>query len=276
MNMPIVSIHQDHVVAASFDVATYFDKRHDNVIRAIENLKEECEPDYWQLNFEVSFNEVKMPKGGMRKQPFYRMTKDGFTLLVMGFTGKAALKFKIDYINAFNQMAAMLQQQPLPENTLKIGAVVRLISGGPQMNIGQLLYNDHGIVDQAEVIWFKQERMYKERLPVACLKPVDHAKQLQQFWDQVYQYGISHLNHSKFANQIALNINQLRVCLKNLPPHQELEELLKTSSGMFPRFYAANIEIYSAHEGKWLRCFLFELQKPVLEHTQNTGLLCDK
>lgn len=272
MNMPVVSIHQDEVVAVSLDVASYFGKRHSDVLRAIDNL--DCPDDFTERNFAVCFQNNDLQNG--KPQRFYRMTKDGFTLLVMGFTGKAALKFKIDYINAFNQMAAMLQQQPLPENTLKIGAVVRLISGGPQMNIGQLLYNDHGIVDQAEVIWFKQERMYKERLPVACLKPVDHAKQLQQFWDQVYQYGISHLNHSKFANQIALNINQLRVCLKNLPPRQELEELLKTSSGMFPRFYAANIEIYSAHEGKWLRCFLFELQKPVLEHTQNTGLLCDK
>lgn len=37
-------------------------------------------------------------------QPYYEMDKDFFTLLVMGFTGEKALKFKIDYINRFNQM----------------------------------------------------------------------------------------------------------------------------------------------------------------------------
>ena len=39
-----------------------------------------------------------------KENPMYVMNRDGFTLLVMGFTGEKALLFKIDYIEAFNKM----------------------------------------------------------------------------------------------------------------------------------------------------------------------------
>jgi phage regulator Rha-like protein len=46
--------------------------------------------------------------GVIRKDPAYRLTRDGFTLLAMGFTGKRALQFKLAYIDAFNKMEAEL------------------------------------------------------------------------------------------------------------------------------------------------------------------------
>jgi phage regulator Rha-like protein len=50
-----------------------------------------------------------------RHQPMYLMNRDGFTLLAMGFTGKKALKFKLEYINAFNQMERQLKEASSPQ-----------------------------------------------------------------------------------------------------------------------------------------------------------------
>ena len=71
--------------ASKNTVAEFFGKRHDNVLRAIERL--ECSEKFNALNFEV----VKYIDQKCQARTMYNMTKDGFTLLAMGFTGKKAL-----------------------------------------------------------------------------------------------------------------------------------------------------------------------------------------
>ena len=83
--------------------------RHDNVLRAIDNLLDSL------LNFEESSNmfivsKRKADNGQYHKM--YLMNRDGFTLLAMGFTGKAALEWKLKYIAAFNEMEKKLTEQP--------------------------------------------------------------------------------------------------------------------------------------------------------------------
>lgn len=90
----------------SLDVAKHFRKRHDNVLRDIKNL--ECPEDFALLNFE----ECSRTGANNRPEPHVRMTRDGFTLLCMGFTGKEAMHWKIAYINAFNKMEQVLIEQP--------------------------------------------------------------------------------------------------------------------------------------------------------------------
>ncbi|HHH9282663.1 TPA: Rha family transcriptional regulator [Pseudomonas aeruginosa] len=90
----------------SLDVAKHFRKRHDNVLRDIKNL--ECPEDFALLNFE----ECSRTGANNRPEPYVRMTRDGFTLLCMGFTGKEAMHWKIAYINAFNKMEQALIEQP--------------------------------------------------------------------------------------------------------------------------------------------------------------------
>lgn len=94
----------------SLDVATHFGKRHDNVMRDIKNL--ECPDDFHALNFEEMSRKVIVGNGAEREERFYRMTRDGFTLLCMGFTGKEAAYWKVAYINAFNNMEKILIEQP--------------------------------------------------------------------------------------------------------------------------------------------------------------------
>ncbi|WP_057387541.1 Rha family transcriptional regulator [Pseudomonas aeruginosa] len=90
----------------SLDVAKHFRKRHDNVLRDIKNL--ECPEDFALLNFE----ECSRTGANNRPEPYVRMTRDGFTLLCMGFTGKEAMHWKIAYINAFNKMEQAIIEQP--------------------------------------------------------------------------------------------------------------------------------------------------------------------
>ena len=88
----------------SLIVAEKFQKRHDNIIRSIENL--ECSEEFIHLNFEVS--EYLDSTGKSNK--FYQITKDGFMLLCMGFTGKEAMQFKLAFIAAFNKMEEQLKK----------------------------------------------------------------------------------------------------------------------------------------------------------------------
>ncbi|WP_293222269.1 Rha family transcriptional regulator [Ottowia sp.] len=91
----------------SLDVARHFGKRHDHILRDIQNLRTELPADYLPNFGEVTI-EYQNGKGGTQEAPAYRLTRDGFTLLAMGFTGKKALQFKLAYIAEFNRMEAAL------------------------------------------------------------------------------------------------------------------------------------------------------------------------
>ena len=104
----LVSVLNHTVVTSSLMVAEYFGKRHKDVLRSISML--ECSTEFNQRNFApVTYQDAKG-----EQRPMYYLTRDGFTFLAMGFTGKVAAKFKEAYINAFNEMEELLRKQ---ENT---------------------------------------------------------------------------------------------------------------------------------------------------------------
>lgn len=98
----IVNQH-NQVVTTSKNVADNFGKYHKNIIRDIERLLEED-----RLNFEPMFYEGEEPDSYGRPQKVYYMNRDGFTFLVMGFTGKRANQFKLAYLEQFNSMEKQL------------------------------------------------------------------------------------------------------------------------------------------------------------------------
>lgn len=108
---PIVEQVGGKVYTTSYEVARYFGKRHDNVVRDIEKLIKK-RPELRDLNFEETF-EIKQIGTVTRRLSYYRIDKDGFVLLVMGFTGDKALDFKIDYIHEFNRMERAIQESQL-------------------------------------------------------------------------------------------------------------------------------------------------------------------
>lgn len=99
-----VILNETTLTTDSRRVAKHFDKRHDTVLRAFDNLK--CDEEFGRRNFAVA--EELDGQGKLRR--VVRMTKNGFVLLAMGFTGPKAMAMKIAYINAFDAMADQLQQ----------------------------------------------------------------------------------------------------------------------------------------------------------------------
>nr|WP_314707247.1 Rha family transcriptional regulator [uncultured Comamonas sp.] len=107
---PELSIHDGTVTTTSAQVAQFFGKRHDNVLRAIRVLLREGASEDYLLNFEEVIMDFTNGKGGVQSGTAYRMTREGFMLLAMGFTGKEALRWKLAFIAAFNRMEAELQK----------------------------------------------------------------------------------------------------------------------------------------------------------------------
>ncbi|HED7866688.1 TPA: Rha family transcriptional regulator [Campylobacter coli] len=100
-----LEIMKNQVFINSLDLAKVFKKRHDNIIQTIENLPQD---EFKTLNFEISSS---IRKNGLfeKDTKFYKLTRDAFSLLVMGFTGEKAYKWKVEFIKAFNEMEKRLR-----------------------------------------------------------------------------------------------------------------------------------------------------------------------
>lgn len=93
----------------SYAVAEAFNKTHSHVMRDIKKIIKQCGEKFAKSNFGLTFENKKIGNT-VRSTPFYRISKDGFMLLVMGFTGEKAMQIKIEFIQAFNWMAEQLTQ----------------------------------------------------------------------------------------------------------------------------------------------------------------------
>lgn len=90
------------LLVTSLEVAENFGKRHDHALRDIDALKKDV-PNFGEMFFESS-----QPDSYGRSRRIYYMNRDGFSLLVMGFSGKEARAWKVKYIQAFNEMERKL------------------------------------------------------------------------------------------------------------------------------------------------------------------------
>ncbi|MNZ07002.1 Phage regulatory protein Rha [compost metagenome] len=109
INPEAVRIVDGLATTTSLIVAESFGKLHRDVLRRIASL--DCSPEFTQRNFA----QCSRPGANNKPEPYYRMTRDGFTFLCMGFTGKEAARWKEAYINAFNAMETELQRPALAE-----------------------------------------------------------------------------------------------------------------------------------------------------------------
>ena len=105
----LVYLKNEAALTDSLIVAEMFGKEHSKVMRAIENIEEGLPKngDTPKLFFKTWY---KHPQNGEHYAK-YLMNRDGFSLLVMGFTGKKALEWKLKYIDAFNKMEAVIMER---------------------------------------------------------------------------------------------------------------------------------------------------------------------
>jgi Rha family phage regulatory protein len=97
-------VEHDQPMATSLQVAKHFGKDHNHVLRDIKNLIPNLPKGWAASNFGPMLIDVEIGNGAIRQDPAYRMTRDGFSLLAMGFTGEKALAWKLKYLEAFNAM----------------------------------------------------------------------------------------------------------------------------------------------------------------------------
>lgn len=96
----LVILKNKEAVTTSLQVAESFEKKHRHVLSAIDELKEGVAENWADLFWEDTYVH---PQNKQSYRIIY-MNRDGFSLLAMGFTGKKALNFKLQYIEAFNKM----------------------------------------------------------------------------------------------------------------------------------------------------------------------------
>lgn len=104
MEVQLVQIENNQVVVSSRQIAKDFGKQHKHVLDSIRDILA-AENSATKFFYESTYDN----RG--KEYPEYLMNRDGFSLLVMGFTGSKALEWKVRYIQAFNAMEAKLAME---------------------------------------------------------------------------------------------------------------------------------------------------------------------
>ena len=140
MTQIVIKSTKGNAVTTSLLVAEKFGKPHADVMKAIRATYDQLPDSECKGIFALTYNDVKMPNGGTRKEPYVVMTRDGFSLLVMGFTGAKAMAFKLEFIEAFNEMERKLAAPQLPATYLD--ALKALVVSEEQKQLAEAKVNE--------------------------------------------------------------------------------------------------------------------------------------
>ncbi len=121
MNDIVFQSSEGQPLTNSVLVAEKFEKRHCDLIKAIKNMTTQ------NCVVQNMFVESTYFNSQSKEQPMYIMNRDGFTLLAMGFTGKKALQFKLDYIEAFNKMEKAIKEAPTLPSPIDVTILKQLV-----------------------------------------------------------------------------------------------------------------------------------------------------
>lgn len=141
--MPVVINQGGKLLVSSRNVAEVFEKEHKNVLQDVRAVIAACSQDFARLNFQLG----SYKDANNQERPEYLLTKDGFTMLAMGYTGVKAMQFKEAYIKLFNEMKAKLEKQATPVvPTEPVDETARL------MNRAKFLLDIAGITGNQQVL----------------------------------------------------------------------------------------------------------------------------
>ena len=210
-----LSIVGNQTVTTSRQISEVFSKQHSHVLRKIQTL--DCSEEFNRLNFELV--DYIDSKGQSRKE--FQITRDGFTMLAMGFTGKKAAQFKEAYINAFNDMEKQLSGSRTPPSD-------------PLALPG----NFHYTLQK----WQGQELISTKvvTLPVLCdfVNEVYPANALVKRHELLnMQEQVRHIAHQA-ASGISQLLQPLQLQMTNPDPEKAMQEVMDRALGSFPRSHA--------------------------------------
>lgn len=194
----LIQVVNNETVTTSLIVAKSFNKRHDNVMKSIDDLvgemgllKIEDTPLFRKSTYTHEQNG--------QVYPVYYMNRDGFTLLAMGFTGKEALEWKLKYIKAFNDMEKRLHSlhtnPPIIDNRIEIA---KLLVRAPKASVDAI------------------KELYPEYFPIqtgkSLLERTSDANTSYQKWIEDYNITIDWIQD--FPTNDIYN-NYMRYCKEN-------------------------------------------------------------
>ena len=199
----LVEVKNNQAVTSSRQVAESFGKQHKHVLNSIREI-------LVAENSATKFFHESCHEYRGQKFPEYYMNRDGFSLLVMGFTGKKALEWKIKYIEAFNRMEEALKERQHAVCSMKrytfkgeivmpatyFCAVVG-ISDYTLRHVAKQVPGSYKVLVDGELRLFKQENpgmgrkasrlaVFKKDTAVAILKSAGMYQQFKQFIDEYF------------------------------------------------------------------------------------------
>ncbi|MBX2078013.1 Rha family transcriptional regulator [Campylobacter peloridis] len=187
----------DQTYTTSLSISSVFKKEHKNILAKIDELPQD---EFRELNFKLTERTAKFG-AVIRSEPFYKITRDGFSLLVMGFTGEKAYKWKIEFIKAFNEMEKCLKNLE-QENMQKLA--FRQSLGYKSQLVQQKKKYENEIKALKYDLEHKNELSFKRKLSN------EEFLELRKFLARDYEAVIINKNDfSLFAQTISRNFYQL-------------------------------------------------------------------
>ena len=180
------------VTANSREIAERFEKEHKHILRDIKNLIDQN----WAVKNMFEESEYVSDRG--RKYPEYNMNRDGFSLLVMGFTGSKALEWKLKYIEAFNKMEEAIHKSL----NSKDAAILAIVNADGDIQRAMAISSYEKLVTQPLV------KALEEQKPL-----VDFANKVTSANNTIDMGEMAKLLHEK--NNIDIGRNRLFEILRN-------------------------------------------------------------
>jgi len=229
-NEIIINKIDGELVVSSRQIADDFGKKHKHILESIRNLVDE------NLAVKFMFIESEFKNRG-KLYPEYLLTRDGFTLIVMGFTGSKALEWKLKYIEAFNKMERMLRENTQPvlprdylsalkalvaseeekelmkpkvayyESTLRPDTYIKLLTSSEvAKDLGLSAQKLHtklhelGIIYKQNKTWMLYSK-YQDRVPEYCDYIINEHSQTLKWTEKGREWIIGLLKEDQYINE---------------------------------------------------------------------------
>ena len=179
----ILSTQNGEPVASSRQIAENFGKEHKDTLESIRQILAAENSATKSMFYETTFEN----RG--KQYPMYLMNRDGFSLLVMGFTGKAALEWKLKYIQAFNEMEKKLATPQMPKLSKELQALF-LLDDRTQRQEQRLT-----VLENTMTVDYNQQRVLRKSISRAVISAIGDEKAPAYIDNHVRSKVYSECNH---------------------------------------------------------------------------------